>query len=94
MADVDAINHGDVATVEKRCCGFPCGSKNKTKSYLVVVVSSSTPAKRCPRCTLGSKNKKSAVVTTDPADRLDVSFVHPFASLSSSGDLFSFFLFR
>jgi hypothetical protein len=32
-------------------------------------------------------------VTTDPADCLDVSFSHPAASSSSSGDLFTFFSF-
>jgi hypothetical protein len=49
--------------------------------------------KRCPGRPLGSKNKKSAIVTADPADRLDVSFAHPSAPSSSSGDLFSFFPF-
>jgi hypothetical protein len=93
MADGDAINQGDVATVKKRGCGRPCGSKNNPKSSLAVVASSSTPAKRRPSHLLGSKNKKYAIVIADPTDRLDVSFAHPSAPSSSSSDLFSFFSF-
>jgi hypothetical protein len=90
MADVDATNY---ATIEKRACGHPRGSKNQPKSTLSLATSSSTPAKRRPGRPLGSKNKKSSMVTTDPADRLDVSVAHPTLLSSSSGDLFSFFSF-
>jgi hypothetical protein len=93
MANVNATNQGDVATVEKLGRGLPRGSKNNPKSSLVVVASSSTLAKRRPGRPLGSKNKKSAIVTADPTDRLDVSFAHPSATSSSSGNLFSFFSF-
>jgi hypothetical protein len=93
MADVNATNQGDVAIVEKHGRGHPCGIKNKPKSLLVVVASSSTPAKRHPGRPLGIKNKKSAIVIADPADCLEVSFAYPSAPSSSSGDLFSFFSF-
>jgi hypothetical protein len=94
MANVDATNQGDVATVEKCDRGHPHRSKNKPKSLLAIVTSSLTLAKRRLGRPLGSKNKKSAIVTTDPADCLDVSFSHPAASSSSSsGDLFTFFSF-
>jgi hypothetical protein len=62
MADVGAINHSDLATVEKRGRNRPRGSKNKPKSSLDVAASSSTPVKHCHGHPLGSKNKKSAVV--------------------------------
>jgi hypothetical protein len=93
MADVDATNHGDVASVEKRGCGRPHGSNNKPKSSLAVAASSSTPAKHRPGRPLGSKNKKSSLTIADPGDRLDVSAAHPILPSSSSGDLFSFFSF-
>jgi hypothetical protein len=93
MADVDAINQSDVATVKKCGCGRPCGSKNKPKSSLAMIASSSTPAKRHPGRLLGSKNKKYAIAIADPTDRLDVSFAHPFVPSSSSSDLFSIFSF-
>jgi hypothetical protein len=62
MADVGAINHSDLATVEKHGRSRPRGSKNKPKSSLDLAASSSTPAKHHPGHPLGSKNKKSAVV--------------------------------
>jgi hypothetical protein len=93
MFDIDATNYSDVATIEKRGRGRPCGSKNKPKSSLAAAASSSTTAKRHPGRPLGSKNKKLSVTTTDPAHRLDVSVDHPILSSSSSGDLFSFFSF-
>jgi hypothetical protein len=93
MADVDATNYGDVATVEKRGRGRPRGSNNKLKYLLVAVALSSTLSKRCPGHPLGSKNKKPFVTMMDPADRLGVSVAHPILPSSSSGDLFSFFSF-
>jgi hypothetical protein len=93
MADVNATNQGDVAIVEKHGHGHPHGSKNNPKSSFAVVASSSTLAKRRPGRPLRSKNKKSAIGTTDPIDHLDVSFTHPAALSSSFGDLFSFFSF-
>jgi hypothetical protein len=93
MADVDATNYSNIATVEKHGRGHPRGSKNNPKSTLAAVASSSISAKRRPGRPLGSKNKKSSVATTDPADRLDVSVVHPTLPASSSSDLFSFFSF-
>jgi hypothetical protein len=57
MADVDATNHGDVATVEKHGRGRPRGSKNNPKSSLVAATSSLTPAKRHPGRPLGSKTR-------------------------------------
>jgi hypothetical protein len=93
MADVDATDQGDMAIVEKRDHSHPRGSKNNPKSSLAIVASSSTPAKRRPGRPLGIENKKSAIVIADPADHLDVSFVHPAVPSSSSGDLFSFFSF-
>jgi hypothetical protein len=93
MADVSATNQGDFAIAEKCDRGRPCGSKNKPKSSLVVVASSSTPAKHRPSRPLGSKDKKSAIMTANSADRLDVSCARPSAPSSSSSDLFSFFYF-
>jgi hypothetical protein len=93
MADVNVANQGDVATVEKRSHSRPPMSKNKPKSSFAMVASSPTAAKRRPGRSLGSKNKKYTTETTDPVDRLDVSFAHPSAPLSSSGDQFSFFSF-
>jgi hypothetical protein len=66
MDDVDATYSGNVAIVEKRGCGRPRGSKNKPKSTLAVVASSSTLAKHRPGRPLGSKNKKSFFMTTAP----------------------------
>jgi hypothetical protein len=86
MADVNPTNQGDFAAAEKRDRGRPRGSKNKPKSSLDVVASSSTLAKHRPGRPLGSKNKKSAIVTADSADRLDVSSARPSAPSSSSGD--------
>jgi hypothetical protein len=88
MDNIDATNQGDVSTVEKHGRGRPCCSKNKPKSLLAAVTSSSTPAKRRPRRPLGSKNNKSTIVTADPVDRLYISFSHPSALSSSSGNLF------
>jgi hypothetical protein len=93
MADVDATNYSNVATVEKHGRGHPRGSKNNPKSSLAAVASSSISAKRHPGRPLGSKNKKSSLVTMDPADRLDVSVARPILSSPSPGDLFSFFSF-
>jgi hypothetical protein len=41
MADVDAANYGDIATVEKCGRGRPRGSKNKTQSSLTTAALSS-----------------------------------------------------
>jgi hypothetical protein len=57
MAEVSATNQGDFAIAEKHDHGCPRGSKNKPKSSLVVVASSSTPAKGRPGRPLGSKKK-------------------------------------
>jgi hypothetical protein len=80
--------------MKKRGRGRPRGSKNKPKSsFVVAAASSSTPAKHHPGRPLGSKDKKSAVVTANPTDHLDVSLAGPSAPSSSSGHLFSFFSF-
>jgi hypothetical protein len=76
MADVDATSSGDVAVIQKHGRGCPQGSKNKPKSTLAIVASLSTPAKHHPGRPLGSQKKKPFGVTTDPADRLDVSVAH------------------
>jgi hypothetical protein len=73
MADVDATNNGDVATLEKR---------DKPESSVATDVSSSTPTKHLPSRPLGSKNKKPSMTMTDPADCLDVSVAHPIMSSS------------
>jgi hypothetical protein len=86
MADLNAANHGGVATVEKCSRGRPLGSKNKPRSSLAMVASSPTPAKHRPGRPLGSKNKKHTMAS-------DVSFAHPSAPLSSFADRFSFFSF-
>jgi hypothetical protein len=57
MANVDATNHGDVATVQKRGRDRPRGSKNKPKSSLAAAASSSTPAKHRLGRPLGSKKR-------------------------------------
>jgi hypothetical protein len=73
MANVNATSSSNVTLVEKWGQGHPRGSKNKPKSTLAVVASSSTSAKHRLGRPLGSKNKKPFVVTTDHSDRLDVS---------------------
>jgi hypothetical protein len=94
MADVGATNHDDAAVVEKHGRGHPHGSKNKPKLSLdVATTSSSTPAKCRLGRPLGSKNKKSIVLTADNADHLDVSLAGPSALSSSSSHLCSFFSF-
>jgi hypothetical protein len=94
VADIGATNHGDAADVEKSGRGHPRGSKNKTKlSLAVATTSSSTPAKCRPGRPLGSKNKKSAVVTVDLADHIDVCQAGPSVLSSSSHHIFSFFSF-
>jgi hypothetical protein len=57
MADTGFIDLDTGAVVEKRGRGRPRGSKNKPKDTSMVVLSSSTPVKRCPGRPLGSKNK-------------------------------------
>jgi hypothetical protein len=91
MGDAAIINLDDAPiTIEKRGCGRPRGSKNKSK-IIAATSSSTTPTKRRRGRTLGSKNKKSPVagVVVLP----DVSLAHRIVPQASAENMFYFFAF-
>jgi hypothetical protein len=92
MADTGVVDLEAGIVVEKRGCGRPRGSKNKSKVASMVVSSSSAPVKLCPSRPLGSKNKPkpSAYLGNDP---LDANAAHCNTPPPSSGNIFSFFAF-
>jgi hypothetical protein len=93
MGDAAIINLDDAPiTIEKRGCGRPRGSKNKSK-IIAATSSSTTPTKRRLGRTLGRKNKKSPVAVAGVVVLLDVSLAHHIVPQASAENMFYFFAF-
>jgi hypothetical protein len=89
MADAGVVDPDACVMVEKRGCGRPCGSKNKSKSDFMVG-SSSAPVKWRRGRPVGSKNKPRS--SASPSNQsLDANFAHRNALPPSAGSVFFVF---
>jgi hypothetical protein len=92
MGDAGVIDLDTDAVIEKRGCGYLCGSKNKPKDVSMVALSSFVPMKGRPGRPLGSKNKLKPSSSSIAHQSVDANAAPSNASPPPPINLFSFFV--